>query len=168
MNTYSYDLLVDKSIKRKIKILQILLEANRPVSLKTFSSLCGVSYKTIQQDVAYLIEDLPNALLLEEFNHSLSLEKCGTTREIVTYIDQLVSDNPIFHLIESIFYEEKKDLITYALDLYISESTMKNYIKTFRKVLKDFKLDLDVANFSFIGEEADIRYFFFQYFRSIH
>lgn len=168
MNTYSYDLIVDKSIKRKIKILQILLEANRPVSLKTFSSLCQVSYKTIQQDVKYLIENLPNSLLLEDFNHALSLEKYGPTREIVTYIDSLVSDNPIFYIIESIFNEEKKDLVTYALDLYISESTMKNYTKTFREVLKDFNLDLDTTNFSFIGNEADIRYFFFQYFRSIH
>lgn len=108
MNTYSYDLIVDKSIKRKIKILQILLEANRPVSLKTFSSLCQVSYKTIQQDVKYLIENLPNSLLLEDFNHALSLEKYGPTREIVTYIDSLVSDNPIFYIIESIFNEEKK------------------------------------------------------------
>ena len=90
MNTYSYDLLVDKSIKRKIKILQILLEANRPVSLKTFSDLCDVSFKTIQQDVAYLIDNLPNALLLEEFNHTLSLEKYGPSREIVTYIDSLI------------------------------------------------------------------------------
>lgn len=105
MNTYSYDLLVDKSIKRKIKILQILLEANRPVSLKTFSDLCDVSFKTIQQDVAYLIDNLPNALLLEEFNHTLSLEKYGPSREIVTYIDSLILDNPIFHIIESIFYE---------------------------------------------------------------
>lgn len=45
---------------------------------------------------------------------------------------------------------------------------MKNYTKTFREVLKDFNLDLDTTNFSFIGNEADIRYFFFQYFRSIH
>lgn len=168
MNTYSYDLLVDKSIKRKIKILQILLEANRLVSLKTFSDLCDVSFKTIQQDVAYLIDNLPNALLLEEFNHTLSLEKYGPSREIVTYIDSLISDNPIFHIIESIFYEEKKDLVTYALDLYISESTMKNYIRTFRNVLKDFRLDLDTTTFSLVGDEANIRYFFFQYFRSIH
>jgi hypothetical protein len=44
---------------------------------------------------------LPNALLLEEFNHTLSLEKYGPSREIVTYIDSLISDNPIFHIIES-------------------------------------------------------------------
>ena len=168
MNDYSYELLVDKSIKRKVKILSLVLEEKSPISLKSLAEICQVSYKTLQHDASALVADLPDALALEEFHHTLSISRIGDHRELVSYIDYLISDNPLFHIIESIFYEERKDVISYALELHVSESTMKNYLKILKRALNKFNLKLDSRNFLLIGHESDIRYFYFQYFRYIH
>lgn len=168
MNDYLFELLVDKSVKRKVKILSSLLEEELPIPLKTLASSCHVSYKTLQNDVSDLIADLPDSLVIEEFNHTLAIARVGNHKRLISHIDYLVSDNPLFHIIESIFYEERKDLTSYALDLNISESTMKNYLKILQNTLNKFNLSLDFNDFSLVGTESDIRYFYFQYFRYIH
>ena len=103
-----------------------------------------------------------------DYNHTLSLVRNGSNRKIIAYIDELVASNPLYRLIESSFYGEKKDLLTLTLELYVSESTIKKYIKILKQVLREFDLSLDLNSFTIKGDEINIRYFFFQYFRYIH
>ncbi|MBW9323969.1 hypothetical protein FG877_10515 [Enterococcus casseliflavus] len=168
MNTLAHKLLVDKSVKRKVEILQLILNSPIPISFKTLSEVCKVSYKTIQQDVNLLLENLSDSLLIVDYNHTLSIVRSGSNRKIIAYIDELIASNPLYHFIESSFYGEKKDLLTLALELYISESTIKKYVKILKKVLEEFKLTLEPNSFVIKGEEINVRYFYFQYFRYIH
>lgn len=168
MNNLAYKLLVDKSIKRKVDIIQLLSESTDPISVETIRLHCDVTKRTIQKEINYLLTNYPRIFELVQYNHQESLNKKVAVTELHLLIDSFVSGSPLFFVVEEL-YEGKSELITYYSDeLYISESTIRKHFRILRSVLQEYNLDLNLNPIEIIGNEIDIRFFFFHYFRFAH
>lgn len=166
MDSLGYDLLIDKVTKRKALILTTLIEATEPISLKTLTNQLNISQKTLQQDVSNLIAELPNSIQLKNFRNIPCIEKINNdTSELSNYLNSITSKNPLFIIIESIFDGEMYDIFYFASKFYISESTLKNYLAVLKKTLEPFSLALTTNPINITGNEINLRYFYFQYFR---
>lgn len=168
MNDIGYDLILNKAIKRKVKILSVVQESLYPISLKKISKICNFSLKTIQNDIKNILEDMPNLIRLVNDNDTISIEQSSYNDEITNHINEVIKDNPLFHIIESNFYGIKKDAVHYADELYISESSLKTYLQTLKTVLNEYNLSLSYSPVTIYGPEINMRYFYFQYFRYAH
>lgn len=111
MNDIGYDLILNKAIKRKVKILSVVQESLYPISLKKISKICNFSLKTIQNDIKNILDDMPNLIRLVNDNDTISIEQTSYNDEITNHINEVIKDNPLFHIIESNFYGIKKDAV---------------------------------------------------------
>ncbi|WP_010052386.1 helix-turn-helix domain-containing protein [Carnobacterium maltaromaticum] len=169
MDSLARDLLIDNSIKRKITILSMLLESKNPISIGLIATKLNITSKTLQLDIADIIANVPNNIQTTTYNNILSVEKITNNDSGITnYLNELLLDNPLFIIIESIFHGTIKDSFYFAERLYLSESTIKNYLTILKKVLKDYNLTLTYSPIDIVGDEINIRYFYFKYFRYAH
>ena len=165
MDDLGYSLLVDKSLKRKVNIISMLLEAVTPLSVETIAQHLGVTNKTTQQDIDYLIERFPNNITLLTYNNNLSLFKKKNNVALIEYLNELTQENPLFFVIETIFNGEKYTIYDFTDKLFISESTFKKQLSLLSEVLSHYNLTLSISPIDIIGNEINLRYFYFQYFR---
>lgn len=165
MNDLSYSLLVDKSLKRKVTILSMMLEASSPIPLETISHRLRVTQKTTQQDITFINEQFPDTIKLLIYNGVPSLHKISDNHLITNHLNTLVENNPLFFVIESIFNGNTHDSYYYSDKLFISDSTLKKHLSILRSVLEHYSLTLSTSPIDIIGNEMNIRYFYFQYFR---
>lgn len=165
MNRLSYQLIIDKRIKRQISIMSILSIAKYPVTFEELSEKIGVTERTLSDDVKNLIDQLP-----EEIEIQL-IPKVGinlvwkSSYLLSDFISKLADNNPIFEIIENLFLGVEKNVEDYASHLFLSESTLKKKLSILKKVLKTYYLDLSLRPLKIIGSEFNIRGFFFAYFR---
>ncbi|WP_317913448.1 helix-turn-helix domain-containing protein [Carnobacterium maltaromaticum] len=168
MNDLTLKLLIDKSVKRKVHILSFLLESPTAVPIVELEILCGVSIKTLQQDIAYLIEMLPENLRIVIRNKQNALENVGENIRIHEFVNYLVKNNPLFSVIEAIFEGKKQSVLRVAEELFITEATLRKHLVILKKVLTEYNLTLTTVPLEIIGSEIDIRFFYFHYFRHAH
>ena len=96
MNDIGYDLILNKAIKRKVKILSVVQESLYPIYLKKISKICNFSLKTIQNDIKNILEDMPNLIRLVNDNDTISIEQSSYNDEITNHINEVIKDNPYF------------------------------------------------------------------------
>lgn len=169
MNELGYNLIVDKSVKRKIDILKLLLQAKRPLTIAYISQVCLVSTRTISAEIKKMNELFPTEIsIMSKENEGISLITENPFR-LSGFIDQLLDGNPLYFIIDSIFKNEKETIEYYSLSTYISESTIRSHLSILKRILSGYSLSLQIRPFVDItGNEIDIRFFFFNYFRQAH
>lgn len=165
MNDLGFKLIVDTRTKRRVFILKNLIVSGTPLALKTIASLSDTSIRTIQTDINYLIEKYPNDIQLTTFNHNLSLQKLSTNIVLENHIETLQKNTPLIPIIEAIFNGEKQGLSDYADMLFLTESSLKNYLNILKKILLEYELSVTFTPLEIIGPEINIRIFYFHYFR---
>lgn len=165
MNDLSHSLLVDKSIKRKVTTVTMLLETTTPIPVETIAHYLGVTIKTAHQDIEYLTERFKNDITLLSYNNNLALFKKSTNLALTECLHELIQDNPLFYVVESIFNGKRYTILDFADKLFISESTFKKQMTLLNEVLKQYGLTLSNNPVDIIGSEVNLRYFYFQYFR---
>ena len=169
MNEVGYKLIIDKRVKRRIDILNILLESNRPRTLIYLAKKCSASERTISADIT-----LMNQLLPEEIN-IMTLENLGVSLVsknsflLTDFINDQLEGNPLYTVIESIFNGEEISLEDLSIRSYISESRLRTHLLTLQELLSEYSLSLKMRPYiDIVGDEVNIRFFFFQYFRHAH
>lgn len=165
MNEIGYNLLSDASTKRKITILNILLESDSPVLISDLAEICEVSQKTLRRDAQALIELFPEALVLE--NATIFLSTSSNTNPILNYIEEEVRNNILFSIVEDTFYARSETIDYLSEKFYISESTLRKHLSILKDVLEDFDLTLNLSPIEILGDEVNIRYFYFHFFEQI-
>lgn len=165
MNKIGYNLLTDVAVKRKIKILNLLVESDLPLSISKTAKLCNVSQKTITRDTQVLTELFPDAVIFE--NNSLFLNTSADMNLILNYIEDEVKNNILFSIVEDTFYARSATIDSYSDKFFISESTLRKYLFLLKKVLKQFDLTLNLSPIEILGDEINIRYFYFHFFEQI-
>lgn len=166
MDSLAYDLLIDNKVKRIVKILTILLEDSNPIPIGLLAQKLNITQRTLQLDITNIIATIPNNVQLITYNSLPSIKKTqNNDLGITNYLNDILLGNPLFIIIESIFNGEIYDSSHFSEHLYISESTVKNYLFILKKVLKSYNLTLSYSPIDILGNEIEIRYFYFQYFR---
>lgn len=165
MNELGYKLLVDKSVKRKVTILSLLLETDHPLGIDYLFSHFDLSKQTFQSDINFLLEKFPENLELVSYKGQPSLKKIESSITISNYINELIKNNPLFLIIKSTFNGTVESLNFYTELLFLSETTLRRHLKVLKKVLAEYHLHLNISPIEIIGPEENIRLFYFDYFR---
>lgn len=162
MNDLGHRLLIDSGKKRQIDILTILMDSEIPVSLASLSEECHVTIKTIQKDTQLLIELFPHQLFYE--NNFLSLKQNPDMLLLTKYIRSMIRNSPLFAILEAIFNGKYITISGLLEEWYVSESTLRKYIAQLKEVLDGYDIELNTNPLFLIGNEVNIRYFYFHFF----
>ncbi|WP_170924750.1 helix-turn-helix domain-containing protein [Candidatus Enterococcus clewellii] len=162
MNEIGYDLLTDASIKRKVTILTHLLESEVPLPLSELADFCEVSLKTLRRDVQTLGDYFPDTIYQE--NAALSLNPLKSREPISKFIDEQIKGNMLFTIVEDTFYGECEPIEYLSEKFFVAESTLRKHLSLLKKVLKPFDLTLNLSPVEILGNEVNIRYFYFHFF----
>lgn len=166
MENLGFQLLVDKSAKRKIVLLNEL--ENGPKSLKSLAAICNSTERTVTATIAEINEELEGGAHIDQFGKNFFHLKIEDFFIIKNYSKDLMRESPLFIMIELIFEGNELTIEEYADILYVSDSTIRKYIAILSKVLAPYSLKLSLKPLDISGNETDIRFFFFQYFRYGH
>lgn len=169
MNELGYLLIVDKQVKRKIDIVNALMHGIKPIKIADLAQICSTSTRTISSELKKIASELPENATLDYINTEGVILNAENVFLVSNYIDSLLEGNPLYHVVESIFENQQLSIEDYAFATHISDSTMRIYLNLLKKILESYFLELQISPFiTIIGNEVDIRFFFFQYFRHAH
>lgn len=162
-------LITNKNTKRALEIISLLADSIYPISLSTLSEEVGVTPRTLISDINTLKDSLPdNWGLIGEKNKGYTLSY-PNEYELALFKKDLLTDEVIFQLLNSIFNNELHSLHEWSDRLYISEYTFSRNLAPLKEVLANYNLTLSVSPVITIkGSEIDIRLFFFMYFYEAH
>ncbi|MBP2099479.1 helix-turn-helix domain-containing protein [Enterococcus rivorum] len=167
MNELNYQLLFDNTLRRRVKILLLILETSNPIEITFLQAHCRSTKKTIYQDLLFLTEELPNSVIIIE-SKKVYVKRNDNTAEIITFLNSININNPLHIIIESIFENSGDTISTFSEKLFVSESTIRKYLNLLKSVLKEYRLSVLTKPVEIIGNELDIRYFYFHYFRNMN
>lgn len=153
------------SDKVKLRLIQILneLEHHEICSTQRLTTVTKNTARTIITDINYLRDYLGKAA-------NIISSKQGYTINIYhaeEYIDKkssILEDEPLFVILERMFFNELLSIYEWADYFHVSESTMIKYLKSITKEVQAFNITLDLNPVNLIGSEADIRYFYFAFY----
>lgn len=137
---------------RRLLIISETLFFNSSVSFENLIDICGVSIKTIQDDVQKL-----NEIIKPLFIKKISLNEYQLIH--VDYISCdyiyscILSESLEFTILEKIFYEEEEYLEDYANSLFISLSTLKRTISKINKQIKHEGFQISTNPVQIVGDE---------------
>ncbi|MBC6316977.1 helix-turn-helix domain-containing protein [Listeria grandensis] len=162
MNHFFSQLVADKKIKRQIKLLQTIYNANYPITLDEIADDFGTSKRTLFRDMKDLEHILPEDDIVEY--NTISGYTINHTHLIEDLVVQVSEQSPLYTIVNNVYDEIFLTIDEWADDLFLSTSTLYRYLGDLKKILKEFKLELTLTPVAIVGEEVNIRHFYFHFF----
>lgn len=164
MQDLQIGLMINSMNKRWFRILNII-EREQNFTMVDLSFRFNVSQRTIIKDFNLIKEYFGECIELETTNSGSTFKEI----ERETYIKKkeiLLEKEILFDIIRNIFYGNLED-ITVLSDRYnYSESTLRKFLLNAKPVLFNYNLDLSLNPVNFIGDEKNVRKFFFDFYYS--
>lgn len=164
MNELAYNLLLDKTTKRQVDILLLLIDSHDFLPLVTIASTLNSSIKTIKKDCIQITDSLNINLSYSTYLGTYSVRLSETTEITYDCIKQLVDKSPLSIIIKEIFTNGSETIPSLIEKCFIVESTLRKYLTHLKKILNNYDLSIKLTPVEIVGNEADIRYFYFKYF----
>lgn len=167
---YKTDLL-EKNKQNLFKILEILYLDGNPVTKQSLTKKLKISPATLKRYLEDLNEDVQP--LVDENKVEIKIEANTASFKILKnfalddwLFDRYLKKSPKFQLV-MLFYNHGS-LTTYTLQekLNLSEASLYRTIKQLNTVLSEF--NLSIHNGNIIGDELQIRFFFYNLFQVIN
>ncbi|WP_430535247.1 helix-turn-helix domain containing protein [Listeria rocourtiae] len=166
MNHFFLQLIAEKKVRRQIKVLQKIYDAKFPITVDEIAEDLDISKRTLSRDIKDIEHSFPEQEVLElntVYGYSISHSH---------YVDDLIvrisEESPLLLIVNGVFQGEFKSIDEWADELFISTSTLNRYLSYLKNILKEFKLELSLTPIAFIGEEVNIRHFFFNFFYNMN
>ncbi len=162
MKNFQLNFITDKV---KLRWFQILKELES-TGICTTAQLIGMTNstaRTLVNDINYLREYFENVADIQSSKQGYSLNIHSSE----TYLEKkraILEDEPLFIILEQIFFNELQSIYDWADYFHISESTMITYVKKIADQVKEFNITLELNPVNLIGSEADIRNFYFAFY----
>ena len=163
METLFYKLMYDKQLKRSMTILEILYKAKHDVAIKELEETLNVSKKTVLSTLEFtktLLEENTYLTVSEKSVRLFNNSKYPIEVAIVEIAKQTIPTQVLVH----VFHNRNLNIRELAEELFVSESTLRSVITHMNKTLSLFNCSLSFYDVKMIGNEIDIRYFFYAYF----
>ena len=128
-------------------------------------NLSRPSVQSYLEDISYIGQMIgkPMEVIRQNNKLVLNMSESQTLDEVISF---LIQDSIKYRLI-LLFLEQKNYMIFELAELLLlSESTLFRKIKELNKLLLEF--DIQIKNNKLIGEESQIRYFYYLLFDSLH
>lgn len=151
--------------KVKLRLFQILneLETNEVCSTARLTKATQSTARTIVTDINYLREYLKDVAEIISSKQGYTIKIISPT-ELTEKKRTLLESEPLFVILEKIFFNELRSVYDWADYFHISESTMIKYLKKITTEVKEFNVTLDLNPVNLIGSETDIRHFYFVFY----
>ncbi|MBO1298675.1 MULTISPECIES: helix-turn-helix domain-containing protein [unclassified Enterococcus] len=126
--------------------------------------------KVIKSSSRTIIEDLQN--IKEYFNDSIEMKTSNIgyklkILDIEKYFDKkkaMISNEPMFKILESIFLGEILSINEWADIFFLSPATLMRYLRKIEPILARYDLSINKSQVNLIGEEVNIRHFYFNFY----
>ncbi|MHC5267840.1 helix-turn-helix domain-containing protein [Enterococcus sp. LJL98] len=157
--------LLTKNQQVQFTIFEYFLHQTTEISLKELAQSTHVSLPTLQKELAALQLELAsyeeNAALKKNANdaYHMNLPADFSVKGFLTHYLQQGLD---YQLLQSIFYQKNISITKMMMDLQISEASIFRRFKGLNQLLKEFRIQ--IKNKRIVGDENQIRYFFFYFF----
>lgn len=158
MQNFQLNFVTNKTTVRWLKMLNTL-EKSTVCSATELAKISHSTSRTIGKDVHHIRDYFQDAILLRSTHHGYVLIQLSVT----AYEEKkaaLLSNEPLFIILESIFFSELHALDEWSDKLYLSKKTLAKYLSNLQDQLTHFDLRLSKDPVNIIGNEADIRKFF--------
>lgn len=161
---------LDKTDLNKMKILQLLNNSNDDLTLDSISSHLFLDKRTVQSLLIFIETDIQKMNVYKKVTITQSKKgslylNIDTDFSLQFFFLFYLKKSILFNFCLSIFNCEFTTSAKFAKDNYISLSTFKNRLAELRKLLSYFDLELNLsADYPLIGEEKQIRHFYFYFF----
>jgi Transcriptional antiterminator len=164
MEAIFYKMLDDNQLKRSMNILEMLHKAKQAVTIKELEGKLKISKKTVFSTLEYIKTLLPPTISVTVTDKDVWIQHYDTAQTIEGYIIEIAKSTIQYRVLKHVFYNGKMSIRDLAEHLYISESSLRLRIKHMNKVLSLFRLSISFYDVQLIGDETNIRYFFYAYF----
>ncbi|MFV0362264.1 MAG: helix-turn-helix domain-containing protein [Suipraeoptans sp.] len=169
MNNLFYELIYDKKSKRMMKTLSEIDKRHGSITYTDLMSELGVTRKTLNTDVDFIMETLPDDFSLTIDGTTINIIN-NNSKQIQDYILEFAMDSAIFRIMENVLYDIPMNIHGLAEELFISESSIRKRIIYYNKIIKRFNVELSSYSIQLLGDEICLRYFlhaFFTEFRQL-
>lgn len=155
--------LLKRNELRQLELVEYLSNHYDWVQISDVAEALDYSERTLKEDIAYL-KDSYNYLSIESSYEGISLT-FKQHANIKSFYQSTLERSTPFQLLEILIIQEKLDTDQILETLSISLSTLYRLIKKINNVLeKNFQIKICQNELEFLGNEADIRYFYYIYF----
>ena len=155
----------DKKIKRQFDILKSLSNGEVIAAEKLAFEL-NIHRATLASDIESLQLILPTEMsLTQDFRKGYQL-LFPENNAIDYYIGKIARNTLVYQLIDTLFLQREADIATLAEKFFTSESVLERLITHMNTILKTYLIKITKHPLQFSGREADIRTFFFAFFRT--
>lgn len=154
--------ITNAEIRRTMRILTIL-EREQQFTIVELSERLTISQRTMIKDIQSIKNYFGDSISLVSQHKGFYFEE----RNRLTYYEkkeQLLEQEVLFEIIESIFYGERLPIDEWAHRYSYAESTLRRFFSRTQPILMSYGLTMTFNPVDFQGPEANIRKFFFDFY----
>lgn len=158
------DLVTDKKAIRLIHLIYFLADTSDLLTMDDVAISLGVTKKTLKSDLALLQEYSPEIDGFVQVKKETLIFNRDSTYTIEEILSDIIDQQPLFTLLSALLDGEEYSIETWCDRIWLSERTLRRYLPHLTEVLERYDLTLQLSPYlSLIGEEANIRYLYFDY-----
>lgn len=162
MKEFQLRFIINKHTVRSLKILSFLQRAPF-LTLNDLADITSSSDRTTLTDIQKIREYFSTTINLKSTNFGYNLEILST-EEYIEKKRALLDEEPLFKILESIFFNDCLSLNEWSELLYTTESTLNKQLSSIQGILSEYQIVLSRAPINFIGSEINIRQFFHDFY----
>lgn len=162
MKEFQLKFITDKYVIRTLKILAALQDGE-VIPLKELADIVKASDRTLLSDFHKLKNYFSHSINLTSTHTGYSL-KIICKKDFVEKKRTLLAYEPLFKILESIFYNELHSITTWGDRLHTTVSTLTKQIARVQPILDDYNLKIEKNPVNFKGNEINIRQFFHDFY----
>lgn len=154
--------ITNPGVKRWMRILSIM-EREQTFTIVSLSERLTISQRTLIKDIQSIKDHFQESIVVQSNNSGFRFKE----KDRLAYQEkkeELLVNEVLFELVEQIFYGENTRLDELAHHYSYAESTLRRFLSKIEPYLESYGLRLSLNPVSFIGDEANIRKFFFDFY----
>ncbi|PEF42809.1 hypothetical protein CON22_27980 [Bacillus cereus] len=164
MRKFTYDLIENSAIKRKIHILEALNNGKSVVFTNNLAEQLQCSTRTISNDISQLKNELSENWDIVNVKTSGYILIKPMTESILPIINNYLIESVIYKIMLGIFNNRYYTLEKWSQLLFIEKSTLWRYIKKYKNILNINMLRINPRKVQLEGDEVHIRHYYIMFF----
>ena len=164
MNNLFFRLLNNKQLQRQIRILYYLHKCDSISSTEKLVKELETTAPTLRADIDSLQQLLPKGMTIKYYKKIGYRLMVSTFTTIDSIVMEIAKDTIVYKLIDEIYRGRIHSFQTATEQFHLSHSVLRKTIRHINKELKFYRLTLSTKQLDLLGNEADIRYFLFEFY----
>ena len=166
MNNLFFKLLNNKQLQRQIRILYYLHKCDSISSTERLVEELETTAPTLRTDIDSLQQLLPGGMTIKYYKKIGYRLMVPTFKTIDSIVMEISKDTIVYKIIDEIYRGRIHSFQTATEQFHLSHSVLRKTIFHINKELKFYRLTLSTKQLDLLGNEADIRYFLFEFYHS--